>query len=448
MDNEEPQTTPIANLEIEHTGHKLPEQSRIPLCPIPRSTTIQDIIHQWQPMGIRVTLNLPFTGNDQDYLFVIRNGPFIPRVDYGYTDFTGITNPNIPSPAEIVDFAFNNMANVRQGTIQAQYQDPSKNPIYITNYDYPPPLAALSTMFRRWRGTMHYRVRMVAGFTTQGYIFSSLVRNIRDPITLRNRFWTTPAFRMEDASYKSAMLNSYVMGDTAMFRHFEVQVPFEYPVPYYDQFNWIANRTRPAQYFQTELDIPAGSSPNGNFPIKQSNVLAANYNEPHGDNYIVFGLRGKLESSVQNSQISFEIEYRAGDDFQFADPFLPFYPFYLAPRGKAPWYRGQTIPSNDYGSNGITRCWSKTQAAEIITPKVEESLPEQILKSDDPTDTAFEEGEWKWDEKQKKYVRKKKRVSSRQTRDLTDLDSDSGEDTVDESRQRPLRKSLRNLLVS
>jgi len=447
MDNEEPQTTPIANLEIAHEGHKLPEQSKIPLCPIPRPTQISDIIQQWQPMGIRVTLNLPFTGNDQDYLFVIRNGPFIPRLDYWYTDFANFDGQT--GDSNICDFAYNNMINVRQGTRQFQYQDPKKNPVYITHYDYPPPLSSLATMFRKWRGTMHYRVRMVAGFTTQGYIFSSLQRNIRDSITCRNRFWTTPQFKTEDASYKSAMLNSYVMGDTAMFRHFEVQVPFEYPVPYYDQFNWIANRTRPAQYFKTYLQKADPPIDFPNYPIDRVDRIACNFNEPHGDNYIVFGLRGKLESSVQNSQISFELEYRAGDDFQFSDPFLPMYDHFMLARGDAKGYYGQTVPSSDYKSNGITQPWkaSTTQSASIVR-QITTTTTTTTQKPQNVEESNFEEGDWVWNETQKKYVRKKKHTSARRIRSITDNDSDSGEDTVDETQQRPLRKSLRNLLIS
>ena len=78
MNNEEPQLTQVANIQIASSGHKLPEQAQVAQCSIPRPFGFEHLIHQWQPMGIRVTLNIPFVGNDRDYLFAIRNGPFIP----------------------------------------------------------------------------------------------------------------------------------------------------------------------------------------------------------------------------------------------------------------------------------------------------------------------------------------------------------------------------------
>lgn len=132
------------------------------------------------------------------------------------------------------------------------------------------------------------------------------------------------------------------MGDTAMFRHFEFQVPFEYPVPYYDQYAWIGNRSRPARNFAS-VDSPFN-------PLH----IRPLYGDPVGDNYILIGLRGRLESSVENAQIAFELEYRAGDDFQFSDPFLPnaahMVPNRPALQSPVPIL---TIPSKDYTTDGI-----------------------------------------------------------------------------------------------
>nr|QZZ63330.1 hypothetical protein [Nelson Picorna-like virus 8] len=359
-DNEEPQATQIVNQQIASEGHKLPEQSRIPECSIPRPFTFEHLIHQWQPMGIRVTLNLPFTGNDQDYLFAIRNGPFIPRLFYQYKDSSAYSTPikgtEIPDPAgrtfqkldTFESYAFNNMRNVIHAGDNFVKVEPDQSAVVITNYDQPPILASLATMFRKWRGTMHYRIRTIAGFTTQGYIFTSLVRNAPAIIGLYPTQQYTPGISREDRSYRESMINSYVMGDTAMFRHFEVQVPFEYPVDFYDQFNWIGNRSRPANNFMY-TDTLAKDGFTGMTRIR--NIR----NEPHGDNYLLVGLRGKLESSVQNSQITFEIEYRAGDDFQFSDPFLPYNMQYLIPQAtysKLP-VSIISVPSKDYYSDGL-----------------------------------------------------------------------------------------------
>lgn len=358
-DNEEPQSTQIANVQVANSGHKLPEQSRVPRCDIPRAFGFDHLIHQWQPMGIRVVLNLPFTGNDQDFIFAIRNGPFIPRLFYQYTDSDGATEfkkdaPTVLDPTKrkvtatrnYESYAINNMRNVIHAGKQYSSIVADESAITITQFDQPPILSSLSTMFRRWRGTMHYRVRTVAGFTTQGYIFSTLVRNSPGIIGVYPTQSQVAGVLREDASYREAMINSYIMGDTAMFRHFEVQVPFEYPVPYYDQYNWIGNRSRPADKFMWANDSK---------DVQQAETIRFIRNEPHGDNFLLIGLRGKLDSSVQNSQVTFELEYRAGDDFQFSDPFLPYNNHYLVPQAtfvKLPMSI-LTVPSKDYTTDGL-----------------------------------------------------------------------------------------------
>lgn len=358
MSNEEPQRTQEQSIELPSESHKLPEQSRIPNCPIPRPFSFEHLIHQWQPMGIRVTLNLPFTGNDQDYLFAIRNGPFIPSMFYKYKDSSAVTDydktGNFLDPnqrkltnLDVYDsYAFNNMRPVLHAGPKFKNIKADKYAIYITQYDQPPILASLATMFRKWRGTMHYRIRTVAGFTTQGYIFSSLVRNSPGIIGIYPTQTTVAGIQREDASYRESMINSYIMGDTAMFRHFEVEVPFEYPVPFYDQYNWIGNRSRPANNF---MWAKKDDKPREIKRIRNIN------NEPHGDNYLLFGLRGKLESSVQNSQITFELEYRAGDDFQFAEPFLPYNNQYQIPYAdhKDKPVSIIQVPSDTYTTDGL-----------------------------------------------------------------------------------------------
>lgn len=153
MNNEEPELTQIANLQIAHEGHKLPEQSQVAQSSIPRPFNFMNLINQWQPMGIRVVLNLPFIGNDKDFIFAIRNGPFIPRFDKTYTDAGMYSDAATPTDITINSYAFNNMKNVIHAT--KKWSAPPadvKESIYITYYDYPPVLSQLSTMFRKWRG--------------------------------------------------------------------------------------------------------------------------------------------------------------------------------------------------------------------------------------------------------------------------------------------------------
>nr|QKE56314.1 MAG: putative capsid protein [Polycipiviridae sp.] len=450
MDNEEPQLTQIANLQISDDGHKLPEQSRIPTLQIPRPFNFNDLIHQWQPMGIRVKLNLPFTGNDQDFLFAIRNGPFIPMPGYLYQDSnaqitvsdTGsadYSTRNFSKQTKYDSYAWNNMFPVRHGTALLQTTDPGKSSVYITQYDAPPSFSAFSTMFRRWRGTIHYRIRVVSGFTTQGYIFMSMIRNSPSIPMVYNESTTTAGPPRQDDSYREAMQNSYIMGDTAMFRHFELQVPYEYPTPYYDQYAWIGKRSRPGRYFLSSNTDSDSSKATNRY---QFNIRPIQY-EPHGDNWIVMGLRGTLESSVQNSQVTFELEYRAGDDFQFADPFLPFPDFYAATNQQIRDFGSpvpfRTLPSSTSFSGGFVSPTkvTKEQAArlkQIADREKQLAARRRLTRSITNDDLA------------------------QYQRDQQDYDSD-GHDTIDEdtrsvasdigdvsSLRQSLRKSLRDKL--
>lgn len=295
MTTPEPTATEISNVQVLGFGHKLPEQARIASCSIPRPVSFSSWICQWQPMGIRVVVNLPFVGNDRDFLFAIRNGPLIPRWDHTYLTQNGNHR----------QYAWNNMRNVIIAPFRESiYSD--KPSVFITQYDYPPPLASMALSFRKWRGTMHYRIRTVAGFATQGYVFVSSVKNTIMPCGVFDEYKTPPALWRQDGSYKEAMMNSYIMSDTSMFRHVEASMLFEYPVQWYDQYAWIDRRV-------SHDSINCSSDG----PVPET------YFEPHGDNFLVMCVRGDLAATQEGAQIAFELEYRADENFQFSDPGLP-----------------------------------------------------------------------------------------------------------------------------
>lgn len=429
MNNEEPELTQIANLQIAHAGHKLPEQADVSTLTIPRPFSFSHLINQWQPMGIRVVLNIPFIGNDRDYLFAIRNGPFIPRLNKSYTDYSPVSSSTTTSKQVYDSYAWNNMRNVLHAKPEWAVDNDTKDSIYITQYDYPPPLAQFATMFRKWRGTMHYRIRTVAGFTTQGYPFVSMIKNMPSAIGIYDEFKVLPSVQRQDASYREAMLNAYIMGDTAMVRHFEFTVPYEYPTPWYDQFAWISRRSRPALNFH---DTGTPEAPGTHAQISPL------VNEPHGDNYIVVGLRGSLNTSVNTAQISFELEYRAGEDFQFSDPGLPLGDF-LQPRGLQHNSQGiaiRQVPSKDYTSDGLG------------VPKRTKTARSATVRANDDYEARMAE----YNRRLKQRQEEEKKNAARRTRSIDEVDEGSDAESVVsdisdiESLGRPnLRKSLRML---
>lgn len=340
------------NQQLSTDGSVIPEQASVPVATMPRSLSILNLINQWQPMGFRIILNLPFVGDDQNFIFAIRNGPFIPlRSDNVYYDILMPTE-NDPGATStftgINSYGYNNMIPVILPSDNGNlYPDRAKPVITMTNYDFPPPISTFAQSFRRWRGDMQYRIRMVAGFATQGYVICTTLKNVFSPIGIYNQFSVAPTLQRQDTSFRPAMMNSYALSDTSMYRHLEITSPFDYPVPYYDQFQWISRRVVPSYQFGLKFD-----------PTKpyEANLALRNrliQSEPHGDNWLVFGIRGNLESMQVGSQIVFELEYRCAEGFQFADPFLPprntSLPFSSMPAGN----RVYRVPSNLWNSDGV-----------------------------------------------------------------------------------------------
>lgn len=334
MANEEKTITEVADPQIPATSHKLPEQSLVSNSYLPRPYDIKEILTQWQPMGIRVTVNLPYISNDQDYLFAIRNTPFIPRWDKQYNGRVPNATPKVE---KLREYGHNNMRNVLHCFSQ-QKAFPADYPVHIIYYDYPPILSTMAHAHRRWRGTMHYRIRTVAGFATQGYVFASALRGTTSLTAVYDEYKYPSVIWQGDQSYREAMTNSYISGDTSMYRHFEIAMPFEYPVQWYDQYHWISKRCQPIRSEE--------------YPDK---VQPSQY-DPHYDNFIVFGVRGALAGTSQQSQISFELEYRAGEDFQFSDPaFIP-HDSYLPIsklKNRTSKIKTKIIPNKDMSSNGL-----------------------------------------------------------------------------------------------
>nr|QCP68854.1 coat protein [Paraiba polycipivirus] len=139
------------------------------------------------------------------------------------------------------------------------------------------------------------------------------------------------------------MINSYALADTSMFRHFELSMPYDYPTPFYDQYAWMARRATPGDLFEAD--------PDHNPPYKA--IRTAIQDEPHGDNWIVFGLRGNLEATVAGAQVIFELEYRCAEGFQFADPFFPPSTMRQTMREMLPEDRVLIFPRANWTTDGI-----------------------------------------------------------------------------------------------
>lgn len=359
MNAEEPIRSVVENDSVSTQGTPLPEQPSIRLTSMPRQMNMTSLIYQWQPMGMRLVLNLPFISDDKSFLFYIRNGPFIPlppvpinQTDYADTPYA-VTKYY---PFTVSTYGYNNtrpvfLASDKVGPYP-DYDDKSDPPkpfvITLTHYDLPPPIATFAAAFRRWRGDMQYRIRVIAGFVTQGYIIITPLKNVFVPIGVYNMFKTQPTIQRQDASYKPSMMNSYALSDTSLYRHVEITMPYDYPAPFYDQYAWLSRRVIPGDNFYFDPN----NNPNKNW--QHTNPWLQVSSEPHGDNFIAMGVRGTLAATQPGAQIIFELEYRCMEGFQFADPFFP--PSNMlnstANQGTTHFHLPVIIPSREWACDG------------------------------------------------------------------------------------------------
>lgn len=308
------------------SGHPMPEQPTqlAPVPTIPRPFSFDDAIHRWAPMGIRVVVNVPFISNDSQYLFLIRHNPFIPWIG---------DNPLNPI------YYFQNLFPVKHQPGTEAFGNIDKTAVTITQHSPPPLLSLLAACHREWRGSISYRLRAVSNFTAQGYIFATMLRN-RSVIKGRvDPLHTSLIIDQADYSYSEGMYNSYTMSDLSMFRHMEISIPYEYPVPFVDQYAYMTRGV-----YDPKTEMPPASFVD------------------HGDNYLAIGVRGQIAVQQGAAQLMFELEYKAGDDFQFGNRFLlPPWAF----TSKATYFGGSTpldsvatttiMPDTKHNTDGISQ---------------------------------------------------------------------------------------------
>lgn len=234
------------------------------------STQFYDVIRRWQPMGFRVIIKLPYVADDTEPLFAIRVGPYI--------------CPNSTSPVVCPVFPLPGGSSARAG-----------DPVVVHRYGANPPLAVAAMACRGWVGSMKYRLRCVSNFVSSGYIIAGTLKGAYSsewilPIDFASK--PRPVWGLADG-YDVFMQNSYVLSDTSMFRHIEVDVPYEYPLPWYDQQRALGEFIYPT--------VALGKSSEINCP----------------DNYIVVSARGTINSPDAGAELVYELEYAAGDDFEF-----------------------------------------------------------------------------------------------------------------------------------
>lgn len=298
MDSVETQQLNLGeNLDIPPVSDECPNTPMvsIPSSAIPRPLNLRMLYDMWQPMGIRVTVRLPYVADDSHALFCIRVNPYIPHLA------DRIENP-------VMNFA--NLFPVRHdvSTWDATVSGVNlkTSAVSISQYGMPPHFSVISQCFRRWKGAIHYRMRTVSNFGTQGNIVVGVIKGVPIECGYINPFMSSFPIARSDITLSELMSNSHVNMDVSMYRHVEICAPFCYPVDWFDQ----CARNEFGSYRKLQ-------------PLVSTTGAYNDYSYALGDNYIMVCARGIIADPSQNNQITFELDYKPGVDFEFSEPTLP-----------------------------------------------------------------------------------------------------------------------------
>jgi len=262
--------------------------------PLPTQTTPFDtLLTTWQATGIRVGIPLPYVGDDRTPLFYIRHTPIIPHMAFPFPGSIPFTWRNLP----IVPYTTKNVGSR----------------VRVYQHSPPPFITAYALSHRRWAGSIAFRLNAVTNFTASGYVWCAKLRNAQISM-LNDPTWYLTHASSNDGVPSSIMSNSFMRSDVSMFRHIEVESPYEYPVPWMDtMFD-----------FQESL-FPSSDGTWNNATRYNNSALPCNAD------YLAVGLRGQIAASDTSNMLYYEVEMRLMPDFQFAQPLLPFAGYCLSP---------------------------------------------------------------------------------------------------------------------
>lgn len=281
--------------------------------------SLSKTIYSWQPAGLRITLKIPSLSNNVDPLFVIRANPMLlsPR-------FLQLLYPNLAEPAG------SELGGYFQQNLISAFTPNVNNPgVVFTWYGEPAFIALLSLIYRKWCGSISLMVRTTAAFTNFGNIpMAPIFGAIDPPQKSAIQFPTSPdtspkVIQYGSTSYVSSLKNSFVPTDVSSSRHFEINLPYRYPTPWFDQF----------QYLNDALPVTTKTSTN--------NVLTSFRQVNARHNFFSCINLNEIGSTVASSgnEIVFEVFIKAGEDFMFSDR-------HLVPNFWDSWFSSSGSPSN------------------------------------------------------------------------------------------------------
>lgn len=239
-------------------------------------------LSKWQPMGIRVVVDLPYTPDLNQPLFAIRVTP----TWFSLREWTAMLDDNTTKNFSRY-FSHMPIFVPYTGGIAGPVvpEDTKDTPVRVSYYGDSPPIAKYSRIHRFNAGSIKYQIVTTPGSVTHGYFQYSVVRGVGPPGADK-----PVDYRLGVPTYAPEFSSTY------------------------DNFVNI----KPSTEGFIELDVPRVS---GN-DVKDSAMDLYSFNsmyDPNGYDYIMVYLKGTL-SSLSQTQMAFEFNIAAGPDFVMNQP--------------------------------------------------------------------------------------------------------------------------------
>lgn len=258
------------------------------ITPIDKTRAISIIgqIHNWQHCGIAVTFVLPMTNINNSSIFALENRPFAVPLKYLYQSKHFVDT-------EIVAFWQNNRmwhVPISIDSPDMFIQDNIGKGISVKEFGTMPFLSLMLLHHYMYRGAISFKIVQINNFTTQGKIAVSVRPNVARPRLKGNWFSQRTPYDIEPYSSRINRDTDHTILDIGRDSQTDILVPFR------DNYEW------KSIYQNSIIDSSQGEN-----PVAQGNVM---FFEP----------MGTLDISAGSKEVTFEIYFKAEEDFELSFP--------------------------------------------------------------------------------------------------------------------------------
>lgn len=195
--------------------------------------SLTNTIYTWQPVGLRIVINVPAVTDNVHPLFALVANPLFMHPYYLQKRF-GYLN--------------NNYGGIFINNVQPAFTPNVVNTgVKFTWYNVPCITAMLALFHRKWRGDISFMLKTTGSFVNYGVISASPSYGATIPYQKSElQFPNMADARPKVVGYPTtncydSQMNATVLSDISSERHMQVTIPYRHPQPWFDQFQWLAD---------------------------------------------------------------------------------------------------------------------------------------------------------------------------------------------------------------